>query len=118
MGASNHLEYEFTVSGYYTRPSRTVRVVLTYDGRNTHGRTYKAAIEGEEFGGVEQWETTFERRSKGNRYVNARWQSLRWYGVPPYPRKRTLDQETIKRAAKALAEEWHRAKIDSRKEKL
>ena len=111
--ASNVLKYEFRVNGYFNDPYWRVCVVLKYDGRNDHGRRYRVTMNGQMFGSVERDYATFERAPKGCRYVMRRWRSLRWYGVPPYPRKRTFDRETIKRAAEELAKEWCRAKVDA-----
>lgn len=50
-------------------------VGVTYDD---HPR-YEVALDGTVIGHVEGYNPTFEKRSKGRRYVNSRWRSKRRY---------------------------------------
>lgn len=42
-------------------------------------RTYLVIVEGVQVGRVGVYRATMERRSKGKRYVNARWSAERWW---------------------------------------
>ena len=101
----------------------TVELVVssTYDvrhkGKDLPMPTYRVLLDGEMIGTVSRSMITHERRSKGARYVNARWQSPGWRwsengafglecqtrrdGIKRLLRKRGMD-ETLAETAKVV----------------
>lgn len=97
--------------GLWGNPYRDYAVTLIRCEDNTHGRRYHVKVKGKIIGRIERDEATFERKSAGNRFVNARWSSLRWFGVlGEYRKQYDFPRETRAGAAKEVVEAWLREK--------
>lgn len=106
-------------------PSGAVQLVMTDDGANntfekrrrwggakivTHMKRYDVLFEGKKVGEVYQDRETFERKTPGRTYVNARWTNVRWFydlDKDPafrtkYGERRSTAQETRKNAVEGL----------------
>lgn len=90
---------------------RNVEYELVRIEDNENGRSYAVVVDGKRLGTIARENATFERKSKNHTFVNARWQSLRWFGkseVDPTARLYQFDKETRAGAAKEVIEAWLR----------
>ena len=59
---------------------------------DAHGRAFLGGTDGPDLGRVARGSRTWERRSRGNRYVNARGSTAEWHGWVPGSRSARPDE--------------------------
>lgn len=82
-------------------------------------KDYAVLLDGKKVGRVFQGEQTFERKTPGRTYVNARWTNVRWFFEldkdpafrTKYGERRSTDRETRKDAVESMLR-WRARRLD------